>query len=226
MTTPPEDNVETVIDPERTRIWKEQQGAAEAAVARRDVLTTRPLLARLQPRLLAIAAACGVTGALLVGIAARGCSQSTRSEALERRVAHMEDLLGIDDAGATFAVNASPVASGTAVSVDDRSAPCALAKVAGYQAWQEALAKAKVNATSAEAACGEIWSDRRKQACYYAAMSGIRTIQAARDAVMQGGAAAREALKSVRDDAKNDAIARARSASDAVSAACGDDGGS
>jgi hypothetical protein len=217
---------ETVVDPERTRIWKEQQGAAESAAARRGVLTTRSLLAGMKPRLLAIAAACGVTGALLVGIAARGCSRSARSEALERRVAHMESLLGIDDAGAPFAVNASRTASGAAVSVDDRSAPCALAKVAGYQAWQEALAKAKVNATSAEAACGEIWSDRRKQACYYAAMSEIRTTQAARDAVMQGGAAAREALKSVRDDAKNDAIARARSASDAVSAACGDDGGS
>jgi hypothetical protein len=57
-------------------------------------------------------------------------------------------------------------------------------------------------------------------------MSGIRTAQAARDAVMGGGAVAREALKSVKDDAKNDAIAQARSASDAVLAACGDDGGS
>jgi hypothetical protein len=218
---------ETAGDLERTRIWKQRQGAAEHAEAPPSgASTARELLAGVQPRLLAIAAMCGVTGALLVGIAARGCSRSARSEALERRVAHMEDLLGIDDAGAPSMVNTSPSASGAAVSVDDRSAPCALAKVAGYQAWQEALAKAKLNATSAEAACGEIWSDRRKQACYYAAMSGIRTSQAARDAVMQGGAAAREALKSVRDDAKNDAIARARSASDAVSTACGDDGGS
>jgi serine/threonine-protein kinase len=217
---------ETTVDLQRTRIWKERQGAAEHAVAPPGASTTRQLLAGLQPRLLAIAAVCGVTGALLMGIAARGCSRSARSEALERRLAHIEDLLGIDDGGAPSPVNGSPAASAAAVSVDDRSAPCAIAKVAGYQAWQEALAKAKVNATSAEAACGEIWSDRRKQACYYAAMSGIRTTQAARDAVMQGGAVARDALKSVRDDAKNDAIARARSASDAVFAACGDDGGS
>ncbi|MGO9833566.1 MAG: serine/threonine protein kinase [Polyangiaceae bacterium] len=217
---------ETVIDPERTRIWKERQGDAQPAVAPHGFSTTRQLRAGVQPRLLAIAAACGVTGALLMGIAARGCSQRARSEDLERRVAHMEGLLGIDEGGAPSPLKGSPAASAAAVSVDDRSAPCALAKVAGYQAWQEALAKARVNASAAEAACGEIWSDRRKQACYYAAMSGIRTTQAARDAVMQGGAVAREALKNVKDDAKNDAIARARSASDAVSAACGDDGGS
>jgi hypothetical protein len=217
---------QTVIDPERTRIWKERQGVAEAAAGPPAVSTTRKLLAEVPSRLLAIAAACGVTGALLVGIAARGCGRSARSEALERRVAHIEELLGLDEGGAPSPINAPPAASGDAVSVDPRSAPCALAKVAAYQAWQEALAKAKVNASSGEATCAEIWSDRRKQACYYAAMSGIRTTQAARDAVIQGGPAAREAVKSVKDEAKNDAIARARSASDAVFASCGDDGGS
>jgi hypothetical protein len=114
----------------------------------------------------------------------------------------------------------------TAISVDERSAPCALANVAGYQAWQEALAKAKVGANASEAACAEVRNDRRKQACYYAAMSGIRTAQAARDAIIAGGPAAREAVRNVKDDGRNDAIARARSASDTAFATCGDDGGS
>jgi hypothetical protein len=113
-----------------------------------------------------------------------------------------------------------------AVSADDRSAPCALAKVSSYQAWQEALVKAKANAGGAEAACSPIWSDSRKQACYYAAMSGIRTTQAARDTVIAGGAPARDAVKNVKDDPKNDAIARARTASETTFAACEDDGGS
>jgi hypothetical protein len=149
---------ETVIDQERTRIWRERQRVAEAAAGSPAVSTTRKLLAEVPSRLLAIAAACGVAGALLVGIAARGCSRSARSEALERRVAHIEDLLRIDEGGATSPVDGSPAASVAAVFVADRSAPCALAKVAGYQAWQEALAKAKVNASAAEAACGEIWT--------------------------------------------------------------------
>ena len=100
-----------------------------------------------------------------------------------------------------------------------------MAKVAAYGAWQEAIAKAKVNAGPAEAACADAWSDKRKQACYYAATATIRTSQAARDALMIGGSAAREAIKGVKDDPKNDALPRARAAADAVFAACDEDGG-
>jgi hypothetical protein len=178
------------------------------------------------PRLLAVAAGCGVIGSLFVGVLGRGCSPGPTSEALDQRVARIEDLLGLGDGGAAAPAAPPTASSASAAPLEDRSAPCALAKVAGYQAWQEALAKAKVNANAAEAACGEIRNDRRKQGCYYTAMSPIRTTQAARDAVIVGGALARETLKNVKDDAKNDAIARARSASDAVFEACGDDGGS
>ena len=106
---------------------------------------------------------------------------------------------------------------------DDRTGPCAVARIAGYQAWQEALAKAKVNAGPAEAACADFRSDKKKQACYYAAMAETRATQAARDASIAGGAAAREAVKAVKDDPKNEAIARARAASEAAFAACGED---
>jgi len=218
---------EITVDTERTRVWQEGQRAAEPAPEPPPASPAPVPVAGPRPGMLAIAAACGVAGAILAGMVARGCSHSARSQALERRVARIEDLLGLEEAGAPPPYDAAPASSGgaAAASADDRSVPCALAKVAAYQAWQEALAKAKVIASAAEASCGGIRNDRRKQGCYYAAMSGIRTAQAARDSVMQGGAAAREALKGVKDDARNDAVARARSASDAVFAACGDDGG-
>ena len=60
-----------------------------------------------------------------------------------------------------------------------------------------------------------MWSDKKKQACYYGASAGPRTAQAARDTVMKGGAAAREAVKNVKDDPKNEAVLRARTASEA-----------
>jgi serine/threonine protein kinase len=217
---------ETTVDPERTRIWEERQRPAEPGSGSAKVVPDREPLAGLPPRLLAIAAGCGVIGALVVGVLGRGCGRGSSSEALEQRVAHIEDLLGLGEAGSPAPVNPPPASSAVpSVSVDDRSAPCALAKIAGYQAWQEVLAKAKINASTAEAACGEIRNDRRKQGCYYAAMSGIRTAQAARDTAIAGGPAAREAVKSVKDDGKNDAIAHARSASEAAFATCGDDGG-
>jgi hypothetical protein len=112
---------------------------------------------------------------------------------------------------------------------DDRpgSGGCALAKIASYQVWQEAFAKAKTNAGPAEAACADMWSESKKQACYRAATTQVRGTQAARDAVIAGGGHAREAVAAVKDDAKNEAIARARAASQAAFAACGDeDGGS
>jgi serine/threonine-protein kinase len=216
---------EIPIDPERTRIWEERLPPAQAEPAPMTDSTERPQPLRMPLRLFAIAGACGVAGALLASIAVRGCSRSAGSQTLERRVTRIEDLLGMDEAGALAPTSPPPPASLSAVSADDRSGPCALAKVAGYQAWQEALVKAKTNATAGEAACSEIRNDKRKQGCYYAAMSGIRTAQAARDSIIAGGAVAHEAMKGVKDDPKNDAIAHARSASDLVFAACGDDGG-
>jgi hypothetical protein len=118
-------------------------------------------------------------------------------------------------------------ADGAAIpSADDTtSAPCALAKIAAYQAWQEALTKAKTLAAPAEANCAGMWSDQRKQACYHAAMAPVRAAQGARDSVIAGGAPAREAVKGVKDDAKNEAVARARASSEAAFAACGESGG-
>jgi hypothetical protein len=55
-------------------------------------------------------------------------------------------------------------------------------------------------------------------------MADTRTIQAARDAVIAGGATAREAIKGVKDNAKNEAIASARGASEAAFMACKDEG--
>ena len=69
----------------------------------------------------------------------------------------------------------------------------------------------------------DLWSDKKKQICYYVASSGVRTTQAARDTVVNGGPAARDAVKAVKDDTKNDVIFRARAASDRAFSACGDD---
>jgi hypothetical protein len=142
----------------------------------------------------------------------------------------MEDMLGIEDAGSTPATaSAAAVLLGDAAgAADERAAsgPCAVAKVIGYQAWQEALGKAKASASSAEANCSSIWSDKKKQGCYYAATANVRATQAARDAFITGGAAAHDAVNSVKDDPKNEAIARARAASEAAFAACDGDGGS
>jgi hypothetical protein len=112
--------------------------------------------------------------------------------------------------------------AGVTASADDGSGPCAVARVASYQAWNDALTRAKVSAGPAEAACGDLWNEKKKQACYHTAMAEIRATQTARDAVIGGGAAAREAVKGVKDDPKNDAIARARTASEAAFTTCGD----
>jgi hypothetical protein len=177
--------------------------------------------ARMTQRQLALVAGSGaIVGVVLVGVAVRGCRDGRRGD-LEQRVARIEDLLGLVDAG-PIAPDALPPLP---VSADDRTVSCAVAKVAAYGVWQEAIAKAMANAAPAQAACGEEWSDRRKQACYYAATATIRTSQAARDALMAGGPAAREAVKAVKDDPKNDALLRARVSADAVFVACEDDGG-
>jgi hypothetical protein len=178
-------------------------------------------------RLAAIAAGGAVAGIALVALAARGC-RASRAGDLEQRVERIEDLLGLVDAGRSVA-QASSVAAEAAgaapVSADDRAAECAIAKVAAYKAWHEALQKAKALATAAETQCTDAWSDRRKQACYYAATAEVRAAQSARDAVMLGPSAAREAVKGVKDDPKNDAIAAARAASDKLAPSCPDDGG-
>jgi hypothetical protein len=170
-----------------------------------------------------VAAAGAVLGVIIVGLSVRGCRES-RQAGLEQRVARIEDLLGLLDAGPIFSGDASPVPT-PPVSADDRTVSCAVAKVAAYKEWTEAIAKAKVNAGPSQAACSDEWSDRRKQACYYAATATVRTSQTARDALMTGGAAARDAVKNVKDDPKNDALARARASADAVFAACDEDGG-
>jgi hypothetical protein len=172
-------------------------------------------------RQLAVVAGVGaILGVVVVGVAVRSRRESRQGD-LEQRVARLEEMLGLVDAGP--APPDAPLAP--PVSADDRTASCAVAKVAAYGAWQEALARAKLNAAPAQAACADAWSDRRKQACYYAAMATIRTSQAARDSLMIGGPAAREAVKGVKDDPKNDALGRARASADAVFAACDDDGG-
>jgi hypothetical protein len=111
---------------------------------------------------------------------------------------------------------------GTGVATDDRKAACTVAKIEAYEAWQDAVAKAKTKAQAAGAQCSDMWK-KKKQACYYAAFAGVRATQGARDAVIKGGATAREAVKNMKDDPKNEAIPRARAASAAAWAACDDD---
>ncbi len=177
-------------------------------------------------RLYAIAALGGALALFLVAVAARGCRGDERAAGLEPRVARIESLLGLDDAAAPALVPAATGAASSVPSADDRSGSCALLKVAGYQAWQEAFLNAKANASGPEAACASVWNERRKQACFYTAMASVRAVQAARDTVVAGGSAARDAVKNVKDDPKNDAVPRARTASQAAFAACDDDGGS
>ena len=180
--------------------------------------------ARLTQRQLGVVAGgSALLGVLVVALATRGCHEGRRAD-LEQRVARIEDLLGLVDAGPLPAGDAAPGAPAP-VSADDHSASCAVARVASYRAWQEAIARAKVNAAPAQAACADEWSDRKKQACYYAATATIRTSQAARDALMLGGSAARDAVKGVKDEPKNDALDRARASASAVFSACDDDGG-
>ncbi|MBV9946274.1 MAG: hypothetical protein JOZ69_05455, partial [Myxococcales bacterium] len=76
-----------------------------------------------------------------------------------------------------------------------------------------------------QAACATYWSESRKQACYYAALTPVRAALAARDATIAGGSAARDAIRNVHDDPKNEAVAVARAASEAAFAACDDDAG-
>jgi hypothetical protein len=181
---------------------------------------------KLEPRLTWIAIACAAGGALLMvtlGGAVRGCRAAGRLDQLEQRVTHVESALGMSDAGLLVSVDTPPVdIDAAAVASADSPPECAVAKVAAYQAWQEAFARAKVLAAPAQAACAGRWGDEKKQACYHVATAGFRSAQAARDSVIAGGAAAHDAVKSVKDDAKNEAIASARAASEHAFAACGE----
>jgi hypothetical protein len=145
-------------------------------------------------------------------------------EHLDQRVARIEGALGMADAEALPSADTPPAGdAGAAVATEETNALCAVAKVAAYQAWQEAWTKAKALAAPAQAACADKWGEHTRQACYYVASSGIRTTQAARDAVIVGDGAAREAVKNVKDDPRNDAIARARAASERAFAECHDE---
>jgi hypothetical protein len=178
-----------------------------------------------------MAAGGAVLGVLLVvtfGSAARGCRTGGRVVDLEQRVGRIENALGIGDAGAVPSADTPPAADGgvaaaAAATGEDTPPECAVARIAAYHAWQDALAKAKSLAGPAQAACADLWSDKKKQACYYVASAEIRTTQAARDSVITGGPAAHDAVKNVKDDPKNDVIARARASSDKAFTACGDD---
>ena len=175
--------------------------------------------------ILAAGATLGVLFALSLGGAVRGCRMNGQVGDLDRRVERIEFALGMSDSGA--APSAEPAApsadAGEGQTSDTPTPECAIAKIAAYHAWQDALTKAKALAAPGQAACADIWSDKKKQVCYYAASQEVRTTLAARDAVVNGGPAAREAVKNVKDDPKNDVIARARAASDKAFTACGDD---
>ncbi len=177
----------------------------------------------LSPALLGVASVCALVGAVIGGMSVRGCKGGGDAAAVDGRLARIEDLLGLSDAGGAAAPAGSAAAAapvGSVPSADDSSGACAIAKVAAYQAWQEAVAHARTLAQPAEAACAEHWSDSKKQACFRGATAAIRAAQAARDAVIGGGPAAQDAVRAVRDDPKNDAISRARAASQAAFTAC------
>jgi serine/threonine protein kinase len=215
---------EATADQARTRIWdqrKEMDPAPVGPLPSPVPPPRRPAPPAVPVRLVAIGGVCAVLGALVVGVTVRACRGGHDASALEQRVSRIEDLLGMTDAGASAAsVPIAPSGAQAPVSLDDHSAACALAKVAAYRVWQEAVARAKVNAAPAEAACAEIWTDSKKQACYRNAMAQIRGTQAARDTVIEGGTAAHDAVRAAKDDAKNEAIARARAASQGAFVAC------
>jgi hypothetical protein len=201
-------------------------------VSRRRNWLTLPTVT---PRLAWVAAGGGAGGVLLIvmlGGAARGCRASGRVDELEQRLAHVETALGISDAGVITSVDPAPIetapaggaTAATIVATVDASPECAVAKIAAYQAWQDAYARAKALAAPAQASCAGMWSDQKKQICYHAASAGPRAAQAVRDSVIAGGAAAHDAVNGVKDDAKNEALAPARAASQRAFAACGEGG--
>jgi hypothetical protein len=206
----------------------------------RSPLETRPawLIALASvPRNMWVMAGGGLVAGLLLVTAARGCVGKGRIDDLEKRVAVLERTTGVNpDAGMgtsgdppTPSANAPPTSGGkstasAATTADDsKQKDCAVAKLAAYQAWQGAIDKAKALAAPAEAKCTSLWTDSKKQACYGAALQSVRSAESARNASIKGGAAARDAVKKVRDDPTNDAIGRARAASSSAFDACQDE---
>lgn len=178
-----------------------------------------PRVTEWSPRLLGAAAVVAGVSAILGGLIVRGCAG--HDAGVERRLAHVESMLGVASSAAAGAAS-SPAPAGSIPSADESPLTCPEAKIAGYLAWQDALTKAKTLAQPAEAACAEMWSDSKKQACYHNALAEVRATQAARDSAIAGGAAAHDAVKAVKDDPKNEVIARARAASQAAFDTCGD----
>jgi hypothetical protein len=226
---------EAVSEHEATRAWDERKPAPAKAQHLRtqpfaaippgpkSVAPAAPPVPAWSPRLLGAAALVAAAGAIVGGMIVRGCGGHDAPRGLERRLARVEDLLGIaTSAPASASSGSSPAAAGSIASADEPPLTCADAKIASYQAWQEALTKAKTLAQPAEAACADMWSDSKKQACYRSALSEVHATQVARDTVIGGGSAARDAVKAVKDDAKNEAIVRARAASLAAFDTCGD----
>lgn len=167
-------------------------------------------------------AAIGVLLIFVVVGAAKGCG-GARIEALEARVAKLEGTPSDPPATQRDSGVRKLAASHGGPKDGDRHAACAVAKVAAYDAWQEAAMTAKKTAAPAEAQCADMWSEKKKQSCYYAATAPVRATQSARDAVMKGGVAARDASRAVKEDPKNEGIAKARLASEAALAACSAD---
>jgi hypothetical protein len=177
----------------------------------------------------------GLAAGLLLVSAARGCAGKSRIDDLETRVATLERVVGIDAGSSASNASASananaPIANGdksatpaVSATADDPKKNCATAKLAAYQAWQAAADKAKALAAPAQAKCSSFWTDAKKQACYGAASQSTRIAESARDASIKGGATARDAVKKVKDDPRNDALARARTASSAAFDACQDE---
>jgi hypothetical protein len=132
---------DAIAEREKTRVYEgarsqqppPQQTSPQAQPAHAQPMSVGPRAAILagsrrapsgpSPRLLAIAASCSIGGALFVAIVARGC-RGDRVGGLERRVAHIEDILGIEDAGTAAATGSStPAAVGDgAAGAEERSA--------------------------------------------------------------------------------------------------------
>lgn len=170
-------------------------------------------------KLVAIAVGGLAVGALLT-LSMRGCSDHRQLRELDARVALLERTTAVsstNDAGAAMAI--ATAAATTSAPTGDA---CASAKSDAYAAWQDALVKAKQLAGPAETQCGHYLTQQHRQTCLATATAGLRLVQIARDAAAKGGAAARDAVKNVRDDARNGSIATAKEASRAAFAACDD----
>lgn len=224
---------EAISEHEATRAWEERkpppghtktQPLAVIPPRPPSVAPPAPKTLEWSPRLLGVVALIAAAGGILGGSIVRGCGREGPHN-VERRLSRLEDLLGVANSASAAEANGSPPAgTGSIASADEPPQTCADAKIASYLVWQEALTKAKTLAQPAEAACADMWSDTKKQACYHNALAEVRATQAARDSVIAGGSAARDAVKAVKDDAKNEAIARARAASLVAFDACGDTG--